>query len=176
MTYKILSLDGGGIRGLFQAEFLRHFEDAVGKPVRECFDMVAGTSTGSIVTMGIVNGVALSKISQVFKSDGKAIFRKGIEDRVPVYNQVVRRGPKYATEPLRRALSGVLGDTKLSDAKCDVVIPSVCLNDYRCKVFSNLHDSDRTLSTVDVALSSSAAPTYFPSVQPHGSSRTYVAL
>ena len=54
--FQVLSLDGGGIRGLVLIQMLMEIEAAVGKPIRECFDWIGGTSTGGILALGIARG------------------------------------------------------------------------------------------------------------------------
>lgn len=55
--YRILSIDGGGIRGIIPAKWLEKLEESFGRPLHECFDLVAGTSTGSLVAAGIAAGI-----------------------------------------------------------------------------------------------------------------------
>lgn len=174
MPFRILSLDGGGIRGLFQAVYLSELSKRLPKNIHECFDMIAGTSTGSIVTMGLVNGIDPARIADMFRSDGPKIFKKPM--RVPIIGSALHSGSKYKTEPLESALRRILGNKLVSDALCHFVVPAVTLNTYRCKVFSNAYGSktDDELLAVDVALASSAAPTYFSSVTPSGSNRSFV--
>ena len=73
-AYPHLELTGGGIRGIFQAVYLREIETQLSKPVRECFDLVAGTSTGAIIGLGVALGVDLNKIVQLFEFSGSSIF------------------------------------------------------------------------------------------------------
>ena len=79
MAYRILSLSGGGMRGIFQAEYLRAVaEDPVlkGRPLREYFDLIAGASTGAIIALGIGLGIDLNSIANVFHKEGSSIFRR----------------------------------------------------------------------------------------------------
>jgi uncharacterized protein len=55
--FKILSVDGGGIRGLAAAMFLKKIEDHTGKRINELFDMIVGTSTGGIIAVGLASGM-----------------------------------------------------------------------------------------------------------------------
>jgi patatin-like phospholipase/acyl hydrolase len=175
MAYRILSLDGGGIRGLFQAKYLTHLQNHLGKPLHQCFDMIAGTSTGSIVAMGISIGADTGKISDLFLTDGPSIFYDDFD--LGHFSNALRSGPKYDAKNLRVALDKVLHGLKLDDAKCDLVIPAFTLNTYEPKVFSNLYRKlaiDLGLSATDIVLCSCAAPTYFPASQPAGAARTFV--
>ena len=115
MIYRILCLSGGGIRGIFQAVYLRNIATAFDKPLHECFDLIAGTSTGAIIALGLAFGVDPQKLVDLFKNDGPKIFR-------PRRFASIRKGPKYSQEPLRSALSSVLNVKRLGEVKRDVVV------------------------------------------------------
>ncbi|MGI2903131.1 patatin-like phospholipase family protein [Tolypothrix sp. VBCCA 56010] len=73
-TYRILSLDGGGIRGLITAVWLHRLEQELGAPIRDHFNLIAGTSTGSILACGISLGKPASELIKIYKERGKEIF------------------------------------------------------------------------------------------------------
>ncbi len=72
--FRILSLDGGGIRGIITAVWLDRLEQALKGPVREHFDLIAGTSTGGILACAVANGIAASKIIEMYNDYGREIF------------------------------------------------------------------------------------------------------
>ncbi|NEQ70489.1 MAG: hypothetical protein F6K21_34365 [Symploca sp. SIO2D2] len=75
MTYKILALDGGGFRGVISARILKEIEDKIKpKKLHEYFDLVAGTSTGSIIAAGIVIEKSADEILKIYRDDGEKIF------------------------------------------------------------------------------------------------------
>ncbi|MEO1088356.1 MAG: patatin-like phospholipase family protein, partial [Acidobacteriota bacterium] len=81
MTRKILAIDGGGIRGLIPALVLEAMEEKTGRPVSEIFDLVAGTSTGGILALGLVRpgdggGPAYSAadLAELYERRGGQIF------------------------------------------------------------------------------------------------------
>src|SRR3546814_7956238 len=74
--FKILSLDGGGIKGIYSAQFLARCEQELttGKPLASYFDMIAGTSTGGIIALGLALGYSTSDILDFYTNDGRRIF------------------------------------------------------------------------------------------------------
>ena len=167
--FRILSLSGGGVRGIVQAAFLSKLASGLKKPLRESFDLIAGTSTGSITALAITLGIDLARVVDLFRLRAKAIFD-------PRWLSGVRQGPRYDGAVLRRELESVFGTTQLRDAKPNVLVTASWLDQFAHRVFSSLPDadSDKTLSVVEVVLASCAAPTYFAPVKPAGQERTYL--
>jgi uncharacterized protein len=172
MAYRILSFSGGGIRGIFQAAYLREVAGALSNPLYRNFELVAGTSTGAILALGVALGIEPEVMVQLFRLHGPAIFTSR-------WFGAVRSGPRYQQAALRSALAEAFGNRRLGDTKIPVVIAAVKLNTFTCRGFSTVkgaisEDHDKNLTAVDVALASSAAPTYFPSVKPEGEERGYL--
>ena len=168
-TFRILSLSGGGVRGIFQAAFLRELEKKAGVGLSDWFDLVAGTSTGSIVGMSIALGLSMDRVLQLYRDKARSIFQSR-------FLGSVRRGTRYPQEPLRESLKEVFGDKKLGDAR-PLIVTASGLDRFQHRVFSNIReisDGDATLSAVEVVLASAAAPTYFPPVKPETQERSYV--
>ena len=74
MPFQILSLSGGGYLGLYTATVLTEFEDQIGRPIASCFDLLAGTSIGGIIALGLAAEQPARKIKEVFEQNGKRIF------------------------------------------------------------------------------------------------------
>jgi uncharacterized protein len=168
--FRILSLSGGGIRGIFQAVFLSKIAKSLPSPLWENFDLICGTSTGSIVGMALAMGVDIDRIVDLYQMNGTKIFKKR-------WLSQFSQGGVYNQDILRDELSRVLPNFRLRDAKTHVLIPSASINNYDHRVFTNFGVSgknDGNLSVVDVILSSTAAPTYFLPFQPAGEERHYV--
>jgi patatin-like phospholipase/acyl hydrolase len=166
-TFKILSLDGGGIRGLYTAEVLRHFEEAFG-PVNEYFDMICGTSTGGLLALALSKGIPAAQVANFYREKGPLIFpaKKLWNEPRGKFRQYLANG-KYDNGPLEEALRGVLGDTQMSEAKTLLCIPSYNLTSGRPRIFKYPHPEGHNYaskygSMLDAALATSAAPTYFP--------------
>ncbi|MBI5594191.1 MAG: patatin-like phospholipase family protein [Deltaproteobacteria bacterium] len=168
--FRILSLSGGGVRGIFQAVFLRCIGETLNVPLWKLFDLIAGTSTGSIIGMGIALGIDTNRIEEFYKTHSYVIFDKR-------FMANVRRGPKYDQKHLSKYLKQVFSNKKLADTKTHVLVTASCLDQFQHRVFSTIPTqgtADLNLSAVDVVLCSSAAPTYFSPVKPAGQERTYI--
>jgi patatin-like phospholipase/acyl hydrolase len=170
--YCILSLDGGGIRGVFTAAILKHLQAET--PFLDKIDLFAGTSTGGILALGLAKGVSPDDLVSLYKDNGEAIFtpRNGSPIRKAT-NGVTRAS--YTNTALANALEDRFGKSTTLDKLLPrhVLVASFTLDDgnpnqaertWRAKFFHNFagSDSDGAERVVDVALSSSAAPTYFP--------------
>ena len=90
---RVLSLSGGGARGIYQARFLDRLEREYKKRIAEIFDVVAGTSTGAIIAALLANGVSAQDIVTLFRSRSSSIFQK---KRFAFF----RRGSLYNNKPL----------------------------------------------------------------------------
>lgn len=170
MTYQILSLSGGGFLGLYTAAILAEFEERSGRPLYQCFDLIAGTSIGGIIALGLAAGRPASDIRDAFVEHGSRIFPNAAPNsKVSWLVRFARNVPKplYSAAPLRNTIEQIVGaETRMSDLVRPVVIPSVNLTKGGPKVFKTGHHPrfvlDWRLKVTDVALATSAAPTYFP--------------
>jgi patatin-like phospholipase/acyl hydrolase len=156
-----LSLDGGGLRGTFSAKFLAEIERELGVRVADHFDLIAGTSTGSIIALGLALGLRAEDMLDFYVERGPDIFRGRRRRR---FHSLWRR--KYSNRPLRSALGDVFGDRTLDECENRLVIPSYNLRTRQAKVFKTGHageeKGDGKWRAADVALASCAAPTYLP--------------
>lgn len=159
---KILSIDGGGIKGVFPASFLSYIEDHIEGNISEYFDLVVGTSTGGIIALGLGMGLTAKDILSFYEEQSEKIF-KGNR-----FLKYLRKWgfSKYDREPLKQALEDVFGDHKLGESKTRLVIPSFNLESGEVYIYKTAHcerfKNDYKEKIVNVALATSAAPTYFP--------------
>lgn len=164
-VFKILSIDGGGIKGLYSSTVLEHLEKKYGSPISQYFDMLCGTSTGGLIALAISLNIPATDISKIYSEHGKKIFPK--RSRLGgLWRQIVWKG-KYDDGPLREVLIETFGDKKISESDNLLCIPSYSFTDARPWVFKFDHseggmDRDNKALYVDVALATSAAPTFFP--------------
>lgn len=175
--YRVLSLDGGGMRGTYTAEFLDrltcYFARTRGVEALDLgkgFDLITGTSTGAIVACALAIGRPMSDVVALYRKHGPAIFPHRIKGtRSAIYRaaflggSVVRKGDKA----LREALSGVLGEKTMIDVYdrrgISLSIPTVSMKTHRAWVFKKTPKSgvrDDLYPLVDVCMASSAAPIY----------------
>jgi uncharacterized protein len=170
---RILSIDGGGIRGLLPALILAEIERRVGKPAFELFDLIAGTSTGGIIAIGIVHGLKAQDLVDLYANDGPAIFQRTILQDVE--NVDGATGPRYRAAPLEQVLIKLLGNAWLSETTGPhLLVPAACCNGPRPGAFhfkswktrpSRSRPADAALFDFplwQIARATSAAPTYFP--------------
>lgn len=164
-NFRILSLDGGGIRGLFPAAFLAHIETHCNKRLIDYFDLLVGTSTGAIIALGLASGHTATEILAFYQEYGPRIFSKG--NPLQETLQLIR--PKYTNRQLVQALQHILGGARLNDLQVAVCIPSYELVEGIPRVFKDDHHPDLHWGGDQllwkVAAASSAAPFYFPGFQ-----------
>jgi patatin-like phospholipase/acyl hydrolase len=181
-TFKILSLDGGGIKGIYTAELLRHCEEqlARGEALGRYFDMIAGTSTGGIIALGLGLGISTAEITSFYRDDGRKIFPALPGGRWGKVRQFAgwAFGPKLAHEELEKALKVRFGEHTLGDAAPRLVIPAFMMPKTEIAVFKTDHHEDfrndyRT-PMWRVARSTSAAPTYLKGHEHEESGRIFI--
>jgi patatin-like phospholipase/acyl hydrolase len=174
VTYRILSIDGGGIRGLLVAALLERL-DAIRPNFLAQVDLFAGTSTGGILALGLAAGLTPTEGRQLYEEKGPFVFADSLWDNVKDLG--FARGAQYSNENLREVLEAQLGDQLLGDLPKKVLIPTFDLDNegvdpggvrfWKAKFFHNYpgSDSDAAQRVVDVALRTAAAPSFFPTYQ-----------
>lgn len=176
--FQSLALTGGGFRGLFTASVLQAIEEHVGEPIGRRFDLTSGTSIGGIVALAVAFEVPMKDVVDVFVKYGSEIFP--LHDApATVWGKGVdlfkyKSRPRYSTVPLREAINRLIDkDAILGDALHPVAIPAVNLTQGQPQVFKTRHraewNRDWRYKVVDVALATSAAPTFFELAEIDGS-------
>jgi patatin-like phospholipase/acyl hydrolase len=169
--YRILSFDGGGIRGLVTLAILKRLESQVPNLLQDA-DLIAGTSTGGIIALGLAAGKSVDDMISLYRDNGAAIFDDSWERNLTDVGGMI--GADYDQGHLGTLLTGIFQGMMLKDLQKRVLIPSFDLDNgatnpanrtWHPKFFHNFPgpDSDGDELVVDVALDTSAAPTYFPS-------------
>jgi uncharacterized protein len=157
--FNILSLDGGGLKGLFSAAVLTEFERDLKVSLVDHFDLICGTSTGGLIALGLGAGMTPAEIVEFYVTHGPQIFPRRSRIR-QVFSS------KHGPEPLRAALEEIFGDKVLQDSKKRLVVPSYTLDGNEVYVFKTPHHKlltrDGAESMVDVGMATSAAPTFLP--------------
>lgn len=158
---RILTIDGGGIKGVFPAAFLAEIEDRIGQPIADYFDLIAGTSTGGIIAIGLGLGLTAGELLQHYKEFGAAIFPSRATSGL---RRLVRA--KYSLAPLREAIDDAFGDRLLGHSHKRLLVPALNLAAERVYIYKTAHSAklvrDYKVPAVEVALATVAAPTYFP--------------
>ncbi|NCB31751.1 MAG: patatin [Clostridia bacterium] len=174
----ILSIDGGGIRGIIPATFLAEFEKRTGKPVCDLFDLIAGTSTGGILSamLTIPNSFGQPKYSaaqirSAYFEHGGAIFHKSLLRSVATLGGLAR--PIYSPRTLERMLAQYLGGTRLHETLTEILVTAYDMASstpwFFKTSFAKTHHGpiDDPLLT-QVVRATTAAPTYFPPLSLEG--------
>ncbi len=160
----LLSIDGGGIRGILPACALAKLEAETGRPARETFSFVAGTSTGALLAAGIAAGLPAEKLLDIYIKRGKEIFSPG----APWKN--IKRlvaGSMYSNRTLQKVLAEEFGparEWRLNDAPIDILITAKGIDGrpwYFVKDKAANSKLTGSLSLIDCATASASAPTYF---------------
>jgi len=172
--FKILSIDGGGIKGLYSARILDKFEKKFKCKTSDHFDMICGTSTGGLIALALTNLITAEDICKFYEEKGEIIFPSSREFKIPFLGKISRRGikqilwkGKFQNESLKISLDEIFGDNIIGDANNLLCIPSYSVTEAKPKVFKFDHKEgdlsrDNNAKMVDIALATSAAPTYFP--------------
>ncbi|MDE0056266.1 MAG: patatin-like phospholipase family protein [Gammaproteobacteria bacterium] len=174
--YRVLSLDGGGMRGIYTAAFLARltgqFARLRNEPALDLgrgFDLITGTSTGAIVGCALAVGRPMSEVVRLYREHGQSIFPHRIKGRRSALYRATRgsRFVRAGDRALREALKSVLGDKTMLDAYrirgISLSVPAVLMSDHRAWVFKKTARSgvrDDHYPLVDVCMASSAAPVY----------------
>ena len=182
--FRILSVDGGGIRGLIPALVLADLERRLQERtderarVSDYFDLLAGTSTGGLVALALTAPdpaepsrphVSAADLAAFYVEDGPVIFRRNLGHKLRTLWGYA--GPKHSLAPLEEAIGRRLGDVMLADALREVVLASYDMTNrepyffkrWRARQPIDPGEERRNCPIADAALATAAAPTYFPS-------------
>ena len=177
--YRILAMDGGGIRGILTAVLLQRLEKAHPGFLAQ-IDLFAGTSTGGILALALAAGFTPARARELYETCGKRVFADTLLDDLrdlQIGSLPSLAGADYDIEPLVDVLHTQIGDLLLRDLPRKVLIATFDLDNdpqdtftvrtWKAKFFHNYpgEDSDGDQRAVDVAVRTSAAPTYFPIYQ-----------
>lgn len=168
--YSVLAIDGGGIRGMIPARVLQEIEERLGRPISHLFDLVAGTSTGGIIALGLTvprsdtrqPANSAADLVQLYVDHGLTLFPGSLLLKIRSLGGVA--DVRYPPEPLEELLKARFGQTKLSKALTEVVIPSYDLSKPAPFFFKRSYTTEDPVYDLEmwqVARATSAAPTYF---------------
>lgn len=179
--FKVLTFDGGGILGFYEASVLHEisklsnnkFRDGEDADIGLSFKLICGTSTGSIIAAGLAKGISISNIKALYKSNAKNIFPDPKpESKLKMIIWAIKNSFKSSCSQvsLKKALQDTLDDTTIKDVwedrKIGLCIPTVNAQTHQPSVLKTPHMSrlsrDDKMKLSDACLSSAAAPIYFP--------------
>ncbi|MEM8908012.1 MAG: patatin-like phospholipase family protein, partial [Bacteroidota bacterium] len=175
---KILSIDGGGSRGIIPATILNCIYRDTGKKPIDIFDVFAGTSTGGILILGLAVGLSTEEIVDIYEKKASRIFKDHLFDDIRDMGNLV--GAQYDNQYLKEIVEKICGDKTLGDLDADYkgekqfLIPAFLLSpqdeqgnysNFRPEVLNSYYIKCKDEKLVDLALRTSAGPTYFPIYQ-----------
>jgi predicted acylesterase/phospholipase RssA len=179
--FRVLSIDGGGMRGYYTSTLLDSLanrfgrtrsENGRGLDVGKGFDLIVGTSTGGIIACGLAAGLSPSELVQLYGKIGPRLFRHPTPPGAIEFGLWITRHMRSAANnptPLREALESLFGGLTLEELYrtrgIAICIPAVNIEARRSWVFQTPHTPERrrgNYKVVDVCLATSAAPLYFP--------------
>ncbi len=184
-AFKVLAVDGGGIRGIIPALVLAEIEARTKRPISDLFDLVAGTSTGGIIALGLVKPGADGKVEKsatdivnIYRRTGTKIFPQTFLQGLHVG---LVRGAKYDAAGLESVVKDQFGDIRLKDALKPAIIPAHDIGQQKPKFFKSekakLSPAD-DFAMRDVVRATTAAPTFFQptKIQPADASSSYALV
>jgi patatin-like phospholipase/acyl hydrolase len=167
---KILSIDGGGIRGIIPCVILRYIEEKTGSPISTLFNLVAGTSTGGIISVGLTkhegnfqNSFSAADMLELYVKFGKDIFSDRPKDILSWVSAKLFARP-YDSTDMEALLNKYFGDAQLKDSLSNVLVTTYDIERGKPFYFSSrlaAGDEKENFRLKEVARSTSAAPTYF---------------
>lgn len=182
-TYRVLSLDGGGVRGFFSALLVARLTAARPRWLAG-IDFVAGTSTGAIIALSLAMGMEPRQIAEIYERESNRIFSASLGDHLLDAGGLI--GPRYSIRRLAAVLRHVFRDVRLADLGKRILVPAFDLDDqnpdplrrrWKPKLFHNfpVAGNDGDMLARRVALYSSAVPTVFASVDGYVDGGVYAA-
>jgi len=169
--FRVLSIDGGGFLGLASAAFIRGIESHEGVRFTDSFDLFCGTSTGAIIALALANGRSGEDLVKLYKKLGPDVFPTRSWNAWPLFFRSFVCA-KYGNRPLRNALKQEFGSSTIGDLRNKgrhVLVPAFNLTTGFPRLFKTDHSTKLSqhdgYSLVDVAMASTAAPTYLPIVK-----------
>ncbi len=165
---RILAIDGGGIRGLIPAIVLAEVEQRTGRAIADCFDLIAGTSTGGILACALTRPgrdgslYTAEQLTGLYESEGPKIFHRSLLKRIESRDGNIDE--RYDDAGLNTALRDYLGDERISRARTDILVPAYDIERRAGWFFRSSAartDPTREFTMADAARATSAAPTYF---------------
>jgi uncharacterized protein len=168
MPFRILSLDGGGIRGIVAAKMLAAIEKEIKQPLNEYFDLIAGTSTGSILAAAIARGCSSEEIVELYRQKSSIIFpyRKRLTlKRLPLILKHGISAPKFSDKGLIEVMQSAFGNTTLFDITSPMLLVISFDTIEREPIFFKNWRQDKGYGNIplwEICVCSASAPTYFP--------------
>ena len=163
---RVLSIDGGGIRGIIPAMVIAHIERKLGKPAHELFDLMVGTSTGGILALGLSRPgsgrqaqFSARRVVKLYEEQGNKIFEYSLWRKLRTVGGILEEA--YSHEVLEDILGKYFAGAKLGNCEVPTMVTSYDIQNRRTVFLKSWHADHQSLLCRDAARATSAAPTYF---------------
>ena len=163
---RVLSIDGGGIRGIIPAMVVAHIERKMGKPAHELFDLMVGTSTGGILALGLSRPGASRPVQfsarwvvKLYEEQGANIFEYSLWRKLRTVGGILDEA--YSHEVLEGILGKYFAGATLGDCKTPTMVTSYDIQNRRTVFLKSWYADHQLVRCCDAARATSAAPTYF---------------
>ena len=163
---RVLSIDGGGIRGIIPAMVIAHIEKLTGKPAHELFDLMVGTSTGGILALGLAHPgpgkpaqFSARRVVRLYEQHGGKIFEHSIWRKVRTVGGFLEEA--YSHEVLEAILGEYFADSTLAECELPTMVTSYDIQNRRTVFLKSWHTDHGKILCSDAARATSAAPTFF---------------
>ena len=166
LSRRVLSIDGGGIRGIIPAMVVAHIERKLGKPAHELFDLMVGTSTGGILALGLSRPgesrpaqFSARRVVKLYEEQGANIFEYSLWRKLRTVGGILDEA--YSHEVLEDILGKYFAEATLGDCEVPTMVTSYDIQNRRTVFLKSWHADHWPLLCRDAARATSAAPTYF---------------
>jgi uncharacterized protein len=169
-TMNLLTIDGGGVRGIIPASVLAYVEARAGRPVADLFDLVAGASTGSLIAVALSKpgddgrpSLAARQVAESYMQDVQRLFPSGVMLDIETTDGLLR--PKFSAQALEALLQARLADLHLSELIGHVLVPTYDLRTNQARIFSSVRarqDPAEDFRVREMLRASTAAPSIYP--------------
>ena len=163
---RVLSIDGGGIRGIIPAMVIAHIERKLGKPAHELFDLMVGTSTGGILALGLSRPgsgrqaqFSARRVVKLYEEQGNKIFEYSLWRKLRTVGGILEEA--YSHEVLEDILGKYFAGATLGDCEVPTMVTSYDIQNRRTVFLKSWHADHQLVLCRDAARATSAAPTYF---------------
>lgn len=176
--FRILSIDGGGLRGVVPLTILKKVEELTGKPIWESFDLIAGTSTGGLIASAITipqamnlkkSKYSLDDIMNVYLNDGKTIFPEPKNNFIEKVNDAESFiHPMFDADGIEKVFTKVLGENTLAETLTNIMVSTYDLTTNKPLFFKtrvSKANSKQNVRLYDICRATSAGPTYLPAYE-----------
>lgn len=168
MTRWVLSIDGGGIRGIIPALLIAYLEKQTGRPASELFDLIVGTSTGGILALGLAQPAGeaagesrhtAQQLAELYIEKGAAIFDRGWWRRLRSVRGIFEEA--YGVEALESILADTFDNQVLASCRCHTMVTTYDIEQRKPLFIKSFKPQHEAILCRDAARATSAAPTYF---------------